>query len=156
MKPKRTFGTRRGNAIIEFALAAPLILTVLTGTFQFGYTFYVYNQLQLSVRSGVRYASLMDYAGTSSACVAATQNTVKNMIVYGTPTPADGATPIVRGLAKSNVSVSFNPDAKGVPTDVTLSIGSFAVNALFTTFTFNGKPAASVPYVGHYVPGLCG
>ena len=155
MKAHPTFGPRRGNAMVEFALSAPLIFTILTGTFQFGYAFYVYNQLQLSVRSGVRYASLMDYAGTSSACVAATQNKAKNLVVYGTPAPASGAAPVVRGLSTSNVTVGFNPDAKGVPTDVTLSISGFSVNALFTTFTFTGKPAASVPYVGHYEPGLC-
>src|SRR5437868_5046425 len=89
--------SRRGNAMVEFALAAPLAITVMAGVFQFGYAFYVYNQLQLSIRSGVRYASLMDYKGTSATCVAATQDTVQNMVVYGTPTPDASATPIVRG-----------------------------------------------------------
>ena len=155
MKTGRYFASRRGSAMVEFALSAPLIFLVLTGTFQFGYAFYVYNQLQLSVRSGVRYASLMDYAGTSSACIAATQDTAKNVVVYGTPSPATNASPVVRGLSKSNVNVSFNPDAKGVPGDVTLSITGFSVDVSFKTFTFNGKPAASVPWVGRYAPKEC-
>jgi hypothetical protein len=115
----------------------------------------VYNQLQLSIRGGVRYASLMDYKGTSSACVAATQDTVKNVIVYGSPAPATDASPVVRGLSKSNVNVSFNPDTSGVPTNVTVSATAFAVDAVFTSFTFNGKPMASVPYVGRYSPVEC-
>ena len=78
------------------ALSAPLAFVIFTGTFQYGYTFYVYNQLQLAVRNGVRYGSLMDYEG--AACASAAQNTVKNVVVYGTPTPASGASPVVRGL----------------------------------------------------------
>lgn len=155
MKWNRHSKSRRGNALVEFALAAPLGILALAGSFQFGYAFYVYNQLQLSIRGGVRYASLMTYKGTSSACVAATQDTVKNVVVYGSPMPADGATPVVRGLAKSNVNVNFNPDTHGVPTNVTVSATGFAVDAIFTTFTFNGKPLASVPYVGRFSPVEC-
>ena len=147
--------SRRGSALVEFGLAAPLGILALLGTFQFGYTFYVYNQLQLSIRGGVRYASLMDYKGTSSVCVAATQDTVKNVVVYGTPTPAIDASPVVRGLSKSNVNVNFNPDASGVPGNVTVSAAAFSVDAVVTTFSFNGKPMATVPYVGRYSPVEC-
>src|SRR5229473_1106984 len=152
MNMNRRFKSKRGSSMVEFACAAPLAIMILAGTFQFGYTFYVYNQLQLSIRGGVRYASLMDYKGTSSACVANTQDTVRNVVVYGSPTPAAGASPVVRGLANSNVNVNFNPDANGVPTNVTVSATGFSVDAVFTTFTFNGKPMASVPYVGRYSP----
>ena len=155
MKSICNFGSRRGNAMVEFALVAPLAMLVMTGTFQFGYAFYIYNQLQLSVRGAVRYASLMDYKGTSQACVAATQNTVKNLTVYRTTAPAPDATPIVRDLATTNVSVNFNVDAKSVPSDVTVSISNFSVNALFTTLTFDRKPSATVPYVGRYSPSEC-
>jgi len=147
------FGSRRGNSMIEFALAAPLTFAIMAGTFQFGYAFYVYNQLQLSVRSAVRYGSRMDYKGTSTACIASSVDTVKNMVVYGTPTA--GTTPVVRGLSKTNVTVNFNGDVKAVPTTVTVSITGFAVNALVTTFTFNQKPMASIPYVGRYSPVEC-
>jgi Flp pilus assembly protein TadG len=147
--------SKRGSALVEFGLAAPLGVLALLGTFQFGYTFYVYNQLQLSIRGGVRYASLMDYKGTSSACVAATQDTVKNVVVYGTPTPATGAQPVVRGLAKSNVNVTFSPDTNGVPGNVTVNATAFSIDAVVTTFTFNGKPLATVPYVGRYSPVEC-
>jgi Flp pilus assembly protein TadG len=155
MSRHRLLSSKRGNAMVEFALAAPLAIIVMAGIFQFGYAFYVYNQLQLSIRSGVRYASLMDYKGTGATCVAATKDTVKNMVVYGTPTPDGSATPVVRGLSKTNVNVNFNADAKSVPTTVTVSSSGFEVNALFTTLTFNGKPLASAPYVGRYSPVEC-
>jgi Flp pilus assembly protein TadG len=151
----RRFKSKRGSVMVEFACAAPLTFMILAGTFQFGYTFYVYNQLQLSIRGGVRYASLMDYKGTSSACIANTQNTIKNLVVYGSPTPTADAVPVVRGLSKAKVNVSFNPDTKGVPTAVTVDVSGFSVDGLFSTFTFNGKPLASVPYMGRYSPVEC-
>src|SRR6266702_2112387 len=120
--------SQRGSALVEFALAAPLGILALAGTFQFGYAFYVYNQLQLSIRSAVRYGSLVDYKGSSATCVATTQNSVKNMVVYGTPTPGASDSPVVRGLSTTNVNVNFNADAKSVPTTVTVSATGFSVN----------------------------
>ena len=155
MNMNRRFKSKRGSSMVEFAFAAPLAIMILAGTFQFGYTFYVYNQLQLSIRGGVRYASLMDYKGTSSACVASTQDTVKNLVVYGAPTPANNAEPVVRGLSKAKVNVSFNPDMMGVPTNVTISVSDFSVDGAFTKFNFSGKPWASVPYAGRYSPVEC-
>lgn len=37
--------SQRGNAMLEFALAFSIIVPVFLSTFQFGYTFYVYNLL---------------------------------------------------------------------------------------------------------------
>ena len=152
---KRQFLGRRGNALVEFGLCAPLAIAIMAGTFQFGYGFYVYDQLQLAVRSGVRYGSLVDYKGTSSTCTDAIKTSVKSVTVYGTPTPDASATPVVRGLSTSNVTVSYNVDTKSVPTMVTASISDFSVNAGFTTFTFNQKPYAAVPYTGRYSPAEC-
>jgi Flp pilus assembly protein TadG len=141
--------------LVEFALSTPLLVTILAGTFQFGYSFYVYNQLQMAIRSGTRYASLRDYQSESASCVSAVNDSVKNVVVYGTPNPAAGAQPIVRGLNTSNVAVNFTPDAKGVPTIVNVSISNFRVDAIFTAFVFNGKPWAEVPYTGRYAPTEC-
>ena len=77
------------------------------------------------------------------------------MVVYGTPTPGANDGPIVRGLATSNVVVDYNPDAKGVPTEVEVTVTDFSVNGLFTTFNFNGKPWASITYTGRYSPREC-
>jgi Flp pilus assembly protein TadG len=155
MRATRILRRHEGNAMIEFALSAPLIFTVLVGTFQFGYAFYVYNQLQVAVRSGVRYASQLDYEQSSGGCTASTVTKVKNLVVYGTPAPGQNDGPIIRGLAPSNVVVSYNPDAKGVPTNVEVSVANFSVDALFTTFNFTGKPWASIPYTGRYSPKEC-
>ena len=48
----------RGSAFVEFALSSILLTSIFTGTFQFGYTFYVYNSLVTAVSAATRYASL--------------------------------------------------------------------------------------------------
>src|SRR5436190_11955685 len=55
---KRLLGSRSGNVMIEFALSASMLVTLLLGTFQFGYAFYKYNALVNAVRGGTRYASM--------------------------------------------------------------------------------------------------
>ena len=54
----KRFHCRKGNAMLEFALATGILLPAFVGTFQFGYTFYVYNNLDTAVRGGARYASM--------------------------------------------------------------------------------------------------
>src|SRR5262245_17518824 len=55
-----------GNALIEFALAFGFLFPCLTGTFQFGYAFFIYNELQNAVRQGARYAAFKTYDSSSS------------------------------------------------------------------------------------------
>jgi len=49
---KRIF--RRGNAVLEAALVVPILLYLAFGTVEFGYFFYVKNNLQGAAREGVR------------------------------------------------------------------------------------------------------
>ena len=144
---------RRGNAIVEFALSATVLFTMLFGTFQFGYTFYVYNQLQAAIRSGIRYASMRPYTlGGGASCPGKVQLAVKNVVVFGEPNPTGSVHPIVKGLATSRIDVAYVFDAAGVPTNVTVQVNSFTVDAVVTTFTFTNKPYATVPFFGRYAP----
>ena len=49
---KRIF--RRGNAVLEAALVVPILLYLAFGTVEFGYFFYVKNNVQGAAREGVR------------------------------------------------------------------------------------------------------
>jgi len=51
---KRIF--RRGNAVLEAALVVPILLYLAFGTVEFGYFFYVKNNIQGAAREGVRAA----------------------------------------------------------------------------------------------------
>jgi Flp pilus assembly protein TadG len=53
-------GTRPdlGAAAVEFALILPLLLVLLFGIMQFGYTFFEYNEVVAAAREGARSASI--------------------------------------------------------------------------------------------------
>ena len=134
--------SERGNALLEFALGWSILWALFAGVYQFGYTFYVYNTVLTSVANAAELGSKMTYdTGNSSQFTTALQN----MVVYGSTTA--GTTPIVPGLATSNVSVNVNPQGT-IPTDVTITINNFTINALFTSFNFSGKPRATAVYMG--------
>jgi len=145
----------RGNALIEFALSFFLIFAVFSGIFQFAYSFYVYNTLVVAVRQGARYASIKPYDSTSTTPTSGFRNAVRNMVVYGDPNPPGGARPAVPGLLASNVALTVTGGGAGtltVPTQMTVSITGFSVDAVFGTWNLSGKPNASFPYMGILTP----
>ena len=134
----------RGNAVIEFALAFSLLWAALAGVVQFGYAMYIYNELATATAQGARFASTVDFDSLSQNFAIQ----VKNMVVYGSPVA--GASPLVQGLTTANVSVSWSVDASGVPENMTVSIVNYTCDAIFRSFTWNGKPLVTVRYMGVY------
>ena len=53
---------RTGAVAVEFAIVAPVLLTILFGMIQYGRAFEMQNQLQVAAREGARFAS-MDHTG---------------------------------------------------------------------------------------------
>jgi Flp pilus assembly protein TadG len=140
---------RRGNSIVEFALAFPMLVISFGGCFQFGYTFFLYNRLENSVRSAARYASLRAYDSQNSTPSSAFSTAVKNVAIYGNP---DGGTQTTApGLTSNHVQITVNV-VDGVPDTMTVAISGYAVNGIFGTRTFTSKPAATFRYGGRYAP----
>lgn len=140
---------QRGNAIIEFALSWTLLSLLFMGSYQFGYSFYIYNQLMSCAAGAGDLASRLDYdTGDPSSFT----TKIQNMVLYGDTTA--GTTTLVPNLTASNVSVSVTT-VSSIPTDVTISITNFSINAIFRTFTFSDKPRVTVAYVGHIVCASC-
>ena len=126
---------RRGNAMVEFALGFPLIFLVMAGTFQFGYTFFIYN----------RFASMRTYTGANGVASAAYLDAVKNYTVSGNP---DSSTPpVVPGLTTANVNVVVTMD-QGLPDRVKVSISGYTVDAALKSITFTGRPFSSFRFAG--------
>jgi Flp pilus assembly protein TadG len=153
MKTRRNrFGSRRGNAMIEFALSATTLAYAFTGVFQTGYSMYLYNQLEGAVRAGVRYASLAEVAKAqgSTSDPTAYDTAVQNVVVYGTPNPSGSPNPVIPNLTTSNVSVQLTFDASSVPTYVTVKINSYSIDAVVKTFNVTNKPVMQMPYMGQY------
>src|SRR5712671_1321607 len=89
--------SRRGNAIVEFALVAPLILLLLLAIFDFG----IYAYAFISVQNAVRVAALRNSGGMESAadqqaaCALAVEE-LRGLPNIGTGyTAACGASPVV-------------------------------------------------------------
>lgn len=153
-RTRRTMNSRRGSAMVEFALCATLLTTMFTGVFRFGYQMYVYNELVSGIREGVRYASLAEVNNSGSSCSAHSAYTtaVQNMVVYGST--ASGAQAIAPNLTTGAVSVAVNcagsGNAAAIPTSVTVGINSYTIDAVVASWTVTGKPAMTMPYFGKY------
>jgi Flp pilus assembly protein TadG len=141
--------SERGNALLEFALGWSILWALFAGIYQFGYTFYVYNTVLTSVANAAELGSKMTYDTASPSTYS---TALKNMVVYGNTSA--GTTPIVPGLATSNVNVAVNL-AGTIPTDLTITINSYTIDAVFTTFTFNGKPRATAIFMGQISCSTC-
>jgi Flp pilus assembly protein TadG len=142
---------RKGNSIIEFALSAAVLFTLLGGTFELGYGMFSYNRLQQAVRAGARYASLRSYDSATATPTNAFLTAVRNVVIYGTP--EGGATPVVNGLTPEQVQLSVEVNGS-VPTTMTIRITGFPIRTIFTNVQLTGKPAASFPYGGRYTAGF--
>lgn len=124
-----------GSALIELAGSLILLVTLLTGIFQSGYTFYTYENLVQAVRAGARYASLAPRGSSSDSEFA---KSVRNLVVYGDPHAVD-AKPIVPGLAPQQVEVTFEPAS------ATVSVRGFVIDALFAKVRLDGRPTVTFP-----------
>lgn len=89
----------RGGTLIEFAVVAVVFFMMLVGIVAAGNLYYTHNALVEATRRGARYA-VLNSTGSDTA--------VSNVVVYGTPTPAQGATPLVYNLRTTNVTVTYN------------------------------------------------
>ena len=148
----------RGSSILEFAVGASAFVLLFSGVFQYGYTFYVYSKLENAVHAGARYGSmavyLHDAPTVSSLPVNNFVNQVRNVTVYGNPAGAvNGAAAAVRGLTTDQVKVdvSFQND---LPARVSVSISDLNLNAIFGSWSANGKPKATFQFIGRYAPPI--
>src|SRR5262245_12261171 len=116
--------SQRGHAMLELAISAGVMVACLTGTFQFGYTFYVYNQLVTATGNGARYAAMRPRTADPEKDKAA----IRNMVVYSEARPAAEATPVVAGLKPEQVDVAYDDAAQ----TVRVAIKDYKVNAIFT------------------------
>ena len=140
---------RRGNAMVEFALAVGLLLPMLFGIFEFGYAFFTYNRLVAAVREGGRYASLRTYDTSSTTPSDAYLTAVQNAVVFGDP--SGSGSPVVSGLTTGKIGVSVTM-TKGVPDMITVTLTSFTIDTFVKTLNLSNKPSASFRFEGRYAP----
>jgi Flp pilus assembly protein TadG len=152
MKRSRQRRNQRGHAMIELAVSAGVMVACLAGTVQFGYTFYIYNELVTAVGNGGRYAAMRTYRAAAASDIEKGKAAIRNMVAYGDSRPAPGASPQVASLKPEQVQVEWIMDESGKPAAVNVSIADYTVDAAFGMFRFTGKPAVEYPFVGRYAP----
>ena len=115
---RRTRDRERGAALVEFAIGATVFLTALFAVLEGGHLLWVHNALTDAARRGARYAVTHPQGAASE---------VQNVVIYGTPTPATGAQPLVANLTTDNVQVAYNGFSVGAGR-VTVSIENYSYN----------------------------
>jgi len=71
--------SERGAALVEFALCVPLLLVVIAGIVDFGFTFQRYEVITNAAREGARLATLPQYAGNHTLI----ENRVRDYVQQG-------------------------------------------------------------------------
>ncbi len=144
-------GRRRGSVLIELTLSLTFLVALFLGIWNFGYAFYLYGELEQSVRAGARYASMRKYDSGTATPTATYLTAVQNVVVYGDPAPAAGATPAAPGLTTANVIVTVTFPS-GAPTSMAVAITGYQLPTYFGNMTLSGKPTTSFPFVGIFGP----
>jgi len=119
----KTFPNTRSNecggSLIEFTVVASVFFLMLVGIVAAGNLYYTHNALVEATRRGARYAVLHSSGSTTA---------VQNVVIYGTATPPNGATPLVYNLQPGNVTVNY--------TGLNVAQGTATVTITGYTFPF--------------------
>ena len=107
MKSRRN---ERGAAIVEFALVAPLLVTMVLGIAEFGRAYYVQTTISQAAREGVRVMALNNNAAAAIAATkaaAAPTLTLTNVTVSPASCVASGTTPAATATVTVTYPLSF-------------------------------------------------
>ncbi len=77
--PRRPFGSRAGQAMLETSLCFLLFITIFIAIMEFGMGIFTYNFVSYAAREGSRYASTRG-SQCASPCTTATNDTVQTMV----------------------------------------------------------------------------
>lgn len=140
--------------MVELALLLPLLVLLLVGTVNFGLILYNYTKVDKAVHAAARYASMRTYSQQSGDADLYAASVI-NSVSTGLPT---GGSSLLPGVAVSGVTVVLNPNTPGVrPNTVTVTVGSVTITGAVWPVTgggvtLSGKPSATFPFLGRYVP----
>jgi Flp pilus assembly protein TadG len=146
---KNRAGRGNGTAAMELALSLPVLVGLLLGTLQFGYSFFIYNELEQAVRAGARYASLRSYASLTQTPDAAYAAAVRNVVVFANP--AGGTQAVAPGLTAASVFITMKM-RNGAPSAVTVGINGYRLPQIISSVLLTNKPATQFPYLGVLAP----
>lgn len=126
---------QRGVAMVEFAIALPLLLLLLLAIGEFGRMLYHYNNLLQASRDAGRYVAGQAWNATLGQIDlnGDLQTRTKNVAVYGVPANPGGYAPVVPHLSASDVQLS-SVGAEHVRVSITYTFRPVIGNSLPTFF----------------------
>lgn len=113
--------SQQGAALIELALAIPLMLMLSMIVIEFGRALYEYNTVTKSVRDAVRYLTVQLPPAPTNCPQAAT-----NLARYGNTSPQPADKPLAPGLASAAINCTW------------LTSGTYPLASTTVTVTVNG------------------
>jgi Flp pilus assembly protein TadG len=113
----------RGAALVEFALALPLLLVVLAGIVDFGFAFQRYEVITNAAREGARLATLPGYQDATLV-----ENRVRQYVQQGL---AVNTTTLDIAMPVGNVTTQF------VPVSVSTGTGNVDVDTAIVTVNYS-------------------
>lgn len=114
-----------GATLMEFSIAATVFFLALFGVLEMGRLLWTHNALTEAVRKGARYAVL----NKKNDPITNTQlQNVQNLVVYGTPSPAAGASPVIPGLTTAMVTATYSGDFGVKLGTATITITGYTFN----------------------------
>jgi Flp pilus assembly protein TadG len=144
---------RRGNSLVESGLMLVMFIFVLTGIADFGQFLYVHQTISERARVAARYGSLathfVDPDDGQTKLTAADITKIKNLAVYNSPNPPEGATPLVGRLTTGMVTPTLNGTFGQDDARVTVTIANYPfgfISPYMSTSTWYKTITASAPY----------
>lgn len=147
--------SRRGSALVEFALVFAVLFSILAAIFEFGRALWYYNALARATRDGARMMSVAAKATIASSAVAAAKAYVVSAVASGgvndpafttanvTVTCLDStyaSSTCVDGTAPGGVTVAVTGYTVSIGRYVPLMVGSSA------TYTASFTPSTTMRY----------
>ena len=120
-----------GTAVVEMAVAAPLLLVLAIGAMAFGQAILDYATVDKSMRDATRFLARLP---AGAVCSNWAQDAAKNLAVYGQETA--GTNPLVRDWTTSTVDMEA-PDCGTTPS------GNFSIR-LHTAFPYTNTMLAAI------------
>jgi len=131
-------------------LCTPLLVLLFLGAWNYGYAFWLYNNVEQAVRAGGRYASVARYSAVEGADPDAAYITaVRNVVVYGRP--SGGTEPIIPSLTTDKVFAQMTFENKK-PSLVCVWVDGYSLPGLFSKINLKGKPSVRFKYLGQWAP----
>ena len=116
---------QRGAVLVEMALVTPILLVLMLATADLTRAFIEHNTVTKAVRNGARYVAAKAFDGSTGVVNidAALVSETQNLVVFGSTTPPEGASPVVPGLTPANITVVQVAGTDDVAVTATYALG---------------------------------